>query len=1151
VAILSKDRKVLWARARNRCAFPQCRQALTVDQVDAATGEDFPTVIGEEAHIRSAWAGGPRHDPTYPREKLDAYENYILLCPVHHSMIDAERGRGYDVDTLLRMRSDHEQREERSARISQVIRAYIGGQYAVDDKVLFEQVDLRGPSVDAMFVDVPFGCRRDATPAGLMARIAADHPGDIEAADGYVVTGAAQALLHPDWSSNALLVGGPGQGKSTLLQYVCQFHRARRLNRDGYTGEQQRLSPLTTVTRIPVRLDLRRYAEWASSRDRPGTPKGHGRTQRSTQPWPSLEEYIVAQVTQRSGGRKFTIEDLGVLVSTEPVLLALDGLDEVANLKHREQVSEEIVQTHARLQADALDLVVLVATRPGATTSALWSSQDFPVLNLQRLTQGLRVQYLRRWCVVARLSDGATDKLQQTFLENQRIPHIRELASYPMQLAILLHLLHRRQLLPQQRTELYREYLKTFLDREQTQDKEPLLSDQRKVIEDIHAFLGWYLQTRAEEGGAGRIGRDELQKSLHEQLAGWEKGQELAKMLFSAFSSRVLCLLERETGFYEFEVQSLREYFAALYIFDNAPTKGQGNSRDDCLTALLERPYWSNVCRFFVGMFSSVEVRGIRHNLRGLSTKPTLRTHPLLRSMAALLLDDWTFQGQPDEPIQEIVDFILDGPGVVLAEDGLLDVSGSPLLLTEGAGRKQVIRHMQKRLPNTASAGLRQVMARCLRRHANADDDLAAWWWTQFDSSLPWLETAAHLGALRGANSQQASDLADALTEVRSESLWMTDLLVRGGYDGNADEVLAICVEEINDGAADVVDRPGAPTPLSRLFECASLAQLRPARNPSTSSEIPHGGTRTRFRRTKGQTLVADIVAGMEALRSRPNVSADVQLWRERLAQVAKIWGDGWVLRQAVAMVPSDLDLTGLAASAAADSPELGNVLETEAGARANKGNADWWRQSLRSAATELDRRHWAFSVLAIAHTQVVIDLAPELNDVVDSIEPRHARVITAALTAFRKSSLVRTLVIQDSLRRNQVNYSPRTLWLLRFVATESGTEQVDKKLLARFEELLQPGMGDMRPLLRTVGASKTIKIDALRGTRSVLPAGGWASDVKLGAIRPTKADEILKEPAEWPSDIVQRAVEQTAEPIAGAIPVSSLATANKWFQDT
>jgi hypothetical protein len=146
-------------------------------------------------------------------------------------------------------------------------------------------------------------------------------------------------------------------------------------------------------------------------------------------------------------------QDLAVLVSTRPVVLALDGLDEVANLQYREEVSSQIVDTQLRLAVDAVDLVVLVTTRPGGTTSALWSSSEFPRLTMGRLTHGLSLQYLQRWASVAQLSQEEHDKLQRMFMENQNVSHIRALASYPMQLAILLHLLQRRQLLRQRRTD--------------------------------------------------------------------------------------------------------------------------------------------------------------------------------------------------------------------------------------------------------------------------------------------------------------------------------------------------------------------------------------------------------------------------------------------------------------------------------------------------------------------------------------------------------------------------------------------------------------------------------------------------------------------------------------------------------------------------
>lgn len=1156
MTISAHTRKVLWTRARDMCAYPGCRQALTTNQVNASTGEEFTTVVGEEAHIRSARPGGPRHDPDYSTDKLDNYENLILLCSTHHTMIDANGGSGYNVDELVKMRRDHEKQQERKEWIEKTVRAYIAEQYRFDDKVLFEQVDLRGPSVDVMFVDVPFSCRLDAKIAVLMERIAEEFPGDLEvteASEGSVITGAAQALLHPDWSASALVVGGPGQGKSTLLQYVCQFHRARLLGTNAYTGEQQQLVQLTKVARVPIRLDLRKYAQWANaktnqSKETKRQRKGKDRDLK----WPSLEQYIVAEVKQRSGGRAFSVEDLGLLVSTEPLLIALDGLDEVANLKHREQVSEEIVRTHARLDADAVDLIVLVATRPGGTTSALWSSQDFPTLYLRRLSQGLRLQYLQRWAAVAKLSRPATEKLQKIFMDNQHVPHIRELASYPMQLAILLHLLYRRQLLPQQRTELYREYLKTFLDREQTEDKEPLLSEQRQVIEDIHAFLGWYLQTKAEEGtSAGSIERNDLKKLLRDHLAGREDGQKLAEQFFSALSTRVLCLVERDTGSFQFEVQSLREYFAALYIFENAPTKGDGNSRDDCLNALLQRPYWSNVCRFFVGMFSKVEVRGIRQNLRELTVKPEFGLHPLLRSTAALLLDDRTYEGQADEPIQDVVDFILDGPGVVLAEDGLLDVSGSALLLSERAGRTQAIQHLKDRLTTEHSPVVRDALASSLRRHAIAEDNLTGWWWEQFDSTLQWIDTAARIGAFGALNSEQTAALAKLLIAVTSESVWLMDLLAQGGYNGSADEILTICKDEINAGAGDALLAVDRTTSVGRLIEGAAVAQLRVKPPVAANGTRASSDARTRLRRNSIGTLLTEVVAATDQLRRRPDASATIQEWQTRLTRVAQTWGDGWVLRQAIAVLPPNSDLAAMAALVGPAHLELATVLSLEAAARSNRGNTDWWRRRLSTCGSLLEQRHWIFSLLTIARPQVVVDIVDELTEQVEQLAPKHFAVVREGLIASMKSAGARELVLREPLRLNQVQFTPRVLWLLRVVATEGTMEQIDKRLVDGFETLLHPGMGDMRDLLRIVGVSKKIRVDLLCGSRPVLPSGGWASDVKLGVIRTKLADDILQTPDKWPSDMVQRAAGQIARRISDdAKPLAAVAESDRWFKE-
>lgn len=140
------ERKLLWGRANNLCAFPGCSQELTInlDDPESRVLGDAGAVIGEEAHIRSGRVDGPRHDPEYPRDQIDTYSNLILLCPTHHTMIDKDGGRGYSIENLVQMRFNHESAmsatrstaDEARRRISERIAASVK---VWEDKMLVEE----------------------------------------------------------------------------------------------------------------------------------------------------------------------------------------------------------------------------------------------------------------------------------------------------------------------------------------------------------------------------------------------------------------------------------------------------------------------------------------------------------------------------------------------------------------------------------------------------------------------------------------------------------------------------------------------------------------------------------------------------------------------------------------------------------------------------------------------------------------------------------------------------------------------------------------------------------------------------------------------------------------------------------------------------
>lgn len=80
-----------------------CRREL----VEEATATDREVVLGEIAHIIPDSDNGPRADPTYPRLLRNEYANLILLCGVHHPIVDGQTST-YTAQNLRDMKDAHE-----------------------------------------------------------------------------------------------------------------------------------------------------------------------------------------------------------------------------------------------------------------------------------------------------------------------------------------------------------------------------------------------------------------------------------------------------------------------------------------------------------------------------------------------------------------------------------------------------------------------------------------------------------------------------------------------------------------------------------------------------------------------------------------------------------------------------------------------------------------------------------------------------------------------------------------------------------------------------------------------------------------------------------------------------------------------------------
>jgi hypothetical protein len=113
VSITLKTHKRLWGNGGNTCAFPGCDQRLFLPM----EGEDDEVAVGKECHIVAQRDGGPRAPSGLSAEEVerfghliesrDGYANLILLCGIHHDVIDGDLA-AYSVERLVAMKQAHE-----------------------------------------------------------------------------------------------------------------------------------------------------------------------------------------------------------------------------------------------------------------------------------------------------------------------------------------------------------------------------------------------------------------------------------------------------------------------------------------------------------------------------------------------------------------------------------------------------------------------------------------------------------------------------------------------------------------------------------------------------------------------------------------------------------------------------------------------------------------------------------------------------------------------------------------------------------------------------------------------------------------------------------------------------------------------------------
>lgn len=686
--------------------------------------------------------------------------------------------------------------EERERRFTAVT-GYLRSQYESDAFVKFKQAELQASDLLNLFVDVPG--RLDLTKgksmlqgAGalramlsdvashhrdmwhqrrdLLMRSASDRVTSLPLPAGSLVLHSAFVAQFP----RVVVEGAPGQGKSTLVQYLCQVHRMRFLDRavelDRIPGHH-RLSPI----RVPFKIDLRDLSQWLEGYNHRKAREKHD------QP-PTLETFIASEVSYLSGGQRFDGSDLHLLAKSSPLLIVLDGFDEVATPEQRFDIIREVDRALARLSEDALSIQALVTSRPSVLPDSPRFSHGWQYLALASITKPLALEYAQRWSHARRLEVAERDEVLSILSQKLETPHLRDLARNPMQLTILLALIHLRgQSLPDQRTSMYSSYIEVFFNREA--EKTAVVRDYRQLLIDLHGFLAWTLHADAESSGSdGRITTGALKATIATYLREREYPDHVIESLFEGVVQRIVALVSRIEGTFEFEVQPLREYFAAHHLYHTSPYSPPGQpvsgTKPEILTALIDNPYWHNVLRFFAGFYSAGELPGLADELIQ-RIEATAMPSPLYhRQLAVNLLTDWVFHQSPVWT-RKLVEASGDGLMLRMAvdeDDPWASANFRVDLPAECGGTQYGMRALHE-IPNALSLRTAVGLADAAHRHLDLHTVSEAWWGWVSESgesqARPLLFLGVRLGVLSTLNKKQVDDLVARWNGVSDLDVWL------------------------------------------------------------------------------------------------------------------------------------------------------------------------------------------------------------------------------------------------------------------------------------------------------------------------------------------------------------------------------------------
>ena len=905
------------------------------------------------------------------REAIDVM---VDSAPTETKWAYAEMLAGWD---LIRYLITDQAAQTKDSEISTLVRKVAAVQWSEDGGIKFSQVDFNRERLTELFVDVPATLIHDPLRLTVQRQV------------GSNLGGAAEYIALKSKNPFILVRGAPGQGKSTLSQYLCQVFRNPFVSQG--TSEYSIASKIT-APRFPIRIDLSEYAAWIQGFDvfdySDESKIAKGRRKSGAK---GTIDIFLSELLTHLCGRAVTDKEIQELFDRVPTLVVLDGLDEVGNDADRKRVVKEINTFCIRGRSYVVPPKVVVTTRPNSAGLAEPDAKIFEIISLSSLGAELRNEFLGKWCAVHNIHGSEGRTLRRNFIEKTKEPYIGELASNPMQLTILLYLLQQQgDATPTQRTELYDAYMNLLLARESNKHPDSVKKYRAELME-IVPFLGWYFQAHAEEDNtSSRMSYSSIEAAMKHYQSTYGKPESVVDEIFGAISDRLWALTSKEEGSFEFEVLSLREYFAARYLYSFAGEGDKKFDRTDVFRELLRRPFWLNTVRFYGGNATGSDLYVLT---AGIKQEITSTPSPHVFVASWNLVTDGVFNNRPLEAAS-IVDVLTSNLGIKNLLSAFLDKN--IIALPESSHANIVWQRLISEIEADPKHNFNFFRIWLIREILGLKKQFAVWWAGRLQQALrtgsdvDWLELGAQTGVaeyekievqgLSAIDGERAQLILNSGISPEPNSELERDLM-KAIFDGQCSQTtsdcsfpgrVAIALSPEWFYAETPVDTDEIATLLASERRDRAIRLLRQSKSPF--AEI--ASCRSYLKGEKGTTYPW----------YRTSTALIETVGRCWLASEIAVIGAASPLRNGFSLAP------GTSAFGQNGSPAT-LISET----RKNRSDGEWWDIGLASCKDDLSKAEWALALWGVAEGEVIESHMSVLEDILSNLPNKYQRAFMIA----------------------------------------------------------------------------------------------------------------------------------------------------------